>query len=726
MRLFIAEKPELGRAIAEAINENVKEKQQNYIIKGDNIITWAFGHILELAEPHIYNPSYEKWNLKDLPLNISYPFKRVPKANSKAQLNLILKFIKDSQIKELIHCGDADEEGQILIDEILDYANNTKPVLRCLINDITPKAIQKAMNEMKPNSNFKALSESGFARAEADWLVGMNLTRLYTALNQRNGGSGLVSVGRVQTPILGLIVHRELENKNHKALEYFAISANFAFENIELSSALKLQKEEKITDENLANHIKTSCQNHKALLSITKEAKKEYPPLPYNLLELQAECSKLYGLSPDKVLEITQNLREKHKAISYNRSDCQYLPETIYTQASQIIECLKANFNNEDIGQFRANTGIKSKAFDDTKLSAHYGIIPLQTKFDLNALTQNEKDIYTLIAKRFLMQFYPPCEYESFSFEFIVGEYRFESSKRHNIELGFKAEFEKQLTQNSEPDYNNVLSCKEALCQNVNLSKEKTKPRPLYTMSTLLKDLNQVSKYVSDEKIKKLLLEKDKGKKGESGGIGTPATRSSHITTLIQREYIEVSKDKKQNIKVLPKGFKLIENLPSMLTGVDMTALWFEQQKEIQSANLSRQDFLKGIHTFITDLINENKESHMSVNEAKQKEQIKCPQCNEGFLREINGKFGKFFSCSNYQNGCDFKTKSINGKPDLSPKQETQTSEYQCPECKEGFLIKRESKNKKGVFWYGCSGFSKGCKFICYEKDGKPGLKGCG
>ena len=175
MRLFIAEKPELARAIADGLSgEIVKEK--THIIKGDNIITWAFGHILELAKPETYNEKYEKWNLQDLPLNLPYPFKRIPKESSKAQLNAIVKLINDKRITELIHCGDADEEGQILIDEILEYAKTNKPVLRCLINDITPKAIQKSLKEMKDNSTFKALSESGFARNEADFIVGINLT----------------------------------------------------------------------------------------------------------------------------------------------------------------------------------------------------------------------------------------------------------------------------------------------------------------------------------------------------------------------------------------------------------------------------------------------------------------------------------------------------------------------------------------------------------------------
>lgn len=716
MKLFIAEKPELARAISEGLNGEIR-REKTHIIKGDNIITWAFGHILQLAEPEIYNKAYEKWNLNDLPLNIHYPFKRVPKSSSKEQLNAIIKLINDDKVTEIVHCGDADEEGQILIDEIIEYSKSKKNVFRCLINDITPNAIKKAISEIKPNIDFKSLSESGFARSEADFIVGLNLTRLYTLLNQRNGGNGVVSVGRVQTPILGLIVHRELENKNHKSLEYFAISADFKVNDIDLKASLKLNKDERILDEKIAESIKSCCENKQVILNITKESKKEYPPLPFNLLELQAECSKLYGLSPDKVLEITQTLREKYKAISYNRSDCQYLPENIFTESPKIIECLKDNFS-EDIGQNNADSSIKSKAFDDSKLSAHYGIIPLQTRFNLKELNANELNIYTLIAKRFLMQFYKPCEYLSFKFEFSIDDYVFETSKRQNTQLGFKEYFEK--TDSESIDYENLLNAKEAICQSVNISKEKTKPRPLYTMTTLLKDLNQVSKYISDERIKKLLLEKDKDKKGESGGIGTPATRSNHIKTLIDREYIIVSKDKKQNIKATDKGIKLIESLHKLLTTPDMTALWYEKQKEIQSNSLTRENFLKEIEEFVKEIITNDKGSNMSVNENK--EQMQCPKCKEGFLREVNGKFGKFFSCSNYQNGCDFKAKSNNGKIDLSPKKEAEKSQYQCPKCNSGFLIRRESKKKKGSFWYGCSEFKSGCDFTCFESNGKPNL----
>ncbi|EAH8851036.1 DNA topoisomerase III [Campylobacter lari] len=729
-RVFIAEKPELGRAIAEALISSTNDRKidnKTHIIIGNNIITWAFGHIMKLADPEMYDKKYEKWIIQDLPFNISYPFKRIPLEYSKTQLNLILKLINDNNTTEIIHCGDADEEGQILIDEILYYSRTQKPILRCLINDITPKAILKSITEMKSNSHFKGLSESGFARSEADWIVGLNLTRLYSLLNYQNGGKkGVISVGRVQTPILALIVNRDLENKNHVSQLYYAINGEFKINNEIIKLPLKV--DDKIEDENLANKIKAEIENQQANLKLTINQKLEYPPLPYNLLNLQAEANKLFGFSAKKTLEITQELREKYKAISYNRSDCEYLPENIYNEAPLILEAIKNNFNSEEIGQANVNLKIKSKAFDDSKLSAHYGIIPTQAKFDINKLKNEQKLIYTLITQRFLMQFYEPCKYDSYNLEIHIKDYIFSSTFRNDTELGFKKYFKINKDDNEDDNFeksflNNIKNNDLALCQKINIKPEKTKPKPFYTMTTLLKDLNNVAKYVKDERIKKLLIEKDKDKKGESGGIGTPATRSSHIETLIERGYIVVSNSgKKQIVNATELGVNLITNLPTNLTNPDMTALWFESQKEIQEGKLSRKDFLTSIENFTKNIIdneiNSNKRFSSSDNVKNADEKIECPKCKKGFLREINGKFGKFFSCSEYSNGCDFKAKSINGKPELEKKSNIETS-YKCPKCNAN-LIKRESKNEKNKYWYGCSEWKNGCNFMCPEKNNEP------
>lgn len=662
MKLFIAEKPELAIAIAVGLsgtNNDSLPKNCGYIQKGDNLITWAFGHILELCEPHDYNAEWKEWDLTQLPLAIDN-YKHKPINDKKNQLKIIINLIRDKRVDSIVHCGDADDEGQILIDEILQYANNTKPVYRCLINDITPDAVKKEISNMRPNSDFKNMSERGFARSIADWIVGINLTRAYTCANRKNGGKGVISVGRVQTPILGLIVERDKENESFKSKNYFVLNACFLVNGIEISATLEY--DDKIYDESIALEILKQCQGKKALLSVKTSNKKEYPPLPYNLLVLQAEASKLYGFSPSKTLEITQSLREKYKAISYNRSDCQYLPVSIFTESKYIISALKQNFTS-DVGQNNANLSIKSKAFDDSKLSAHYGIIPTKNIVDLNMLTDDENAIYMLICKRFLMQFYEPREYTSYDLSFQIESYTFIKTINKTNKMGFKAFFQKseQEDDNNEETINiNLLNNNtESPIKNISIKTLQTKPRPRYTMTTLLKDLNQVSKYVKNEKIKKLLLEKDKDKKGESGGIGTPATRSTHIQTLIDRGYIEVSKDKKQNINATSKGRSLVEAVTPMLATPDMTAFWFEYQKGIEQGNVSRADFLKSVFNSIKVEIENIKNSNFSI---KATQNYQCPKCGKSLLKRKGSK-GFFWACSEFKSGCKFVAKDKNNKP---------------------------------------------------------------
>ncbi|EAJ4739821.1 DNA topoisomerase III, partial [Campylobacter jejuni] len=660
MRLFIAEKPELGKAIAEGLDGNYKSGE-GYIQKGDNIVTWAFGHILELAKPEEYDEKYKLWKLEDLPLPIK-EFKYLPKKESKKQLKIICDLIHSDKITSIVNCGDADDEGQILVDEIIQYSKTSKPVFRVLINDLTPKAVKEEIAKIKPNADFKGMSERGFARSQADWIVGINLTRAYTIMARKNGYEGILSVGRVQTPILALIVNRDKEFENFKSINYYSLLGDFNINNNTIKARLKT--EDKILDENLAKEIKESCENQNAKINLKIENKKEYPPLPYNLLVLQAECAKLFGFSPDKTLEITQNLREKHKAITYNRSDCQYLPETMFEQAPNILNIIKENLNsNDEIQALIASSDltIKSKAFNDANISAHYGIIPTQNKIS-SQLTQDELVVYNLIAKRFIIQFFHPREYQTTTINLEVNQRIFTATQNKTTKSGFRSLWQnvdsEEEQENNENDINDLSILKNgdiAKCSLIQIEKKQTKPRPYYTMTTLLKDLNSVAKYVSDERIKKLLMEKDKDKKGESGGIGTPATRSNHIKTLIEREYIEVSKDKKQIIKSTKKGRDLIKLSPKSLITPDMTALWFEQQKMIEISELRREQFLEEItKEVISEIQRIDKNQEFKILDNENKPKIQCPQCNKGFLQRIKSKNGNswWWGCSEFKQGC--------------------------------------------------------------------------
>ncbi|EFV1204026.1 DNA topoisomerase 3 [Campylobacter coli] len=725
MRLFIAEKPELGRAIAEGLDGNYKSGE-GYIQKGDNIVTWAFGHILELAKPEEYDEKYKLWKLEDLPLPIK-EFKYLPKKESKKQLKIICDLIHSDKITSIVNCGDADDEGQILVDEIIQYSKTSKPVFRVLINDLTPKAVKEEIAKIKPNADFKGMSERGFARSQADWIVGINLTRAYTIMARKNGYEGILSVGRVQTPILALIVNRDKEFENFKSINYYSLLGDFNINNNTIKARLKT--EDKILDENLAKEIKESCENQNAKINLKIENKKEYPPLPYNLLVLQAECAKLFGFSPDKTLEITQILREKHKAITYNRSDCQYLPETMFEQAPNILNIIKENLNSNDEIQALIDSSdltIKSKAFNDANISAHYGIIPTQNKIS-SQLTQDELVVYNLIAKRFIIQFFHPREYQTTTINLEVNQRIFTATQNKTTKSGFRSLWQnidsEEEQENNENDINDLSILKNgdiAKCSLIQIKKKQTKPRPYYTMTTLLKDLNSVAKYVSDERIKKLLIEKDKDKKGESGGIGTPATRSNHIKTLIEREYIEVSKDKKQIIKSTKKGRDLIKLSPKSLITPDMTALWFEQQKMIEISELRREQFLEEItKEVISEIQRIDKNQEFKILDNENKPKIQCPQCNKGFLTKRKGKYGNFWGCSEFKQGCKAIYPDNKGTPNFETKQASNDTTHKCPQCNKGFLQRIKSKNGNS-WWWGCSEFKQGCKAMYYDDNGKP------
>lgn len=719
MRLFIAEKPELAKAITTGLDGTV-QREDGYFKVGDNIVTWAYGHILGLADPEDYDNKFKSWKVEDLPFNIDInSFKYIPKDSSKKQLKLIVDLINSKDVKSIVNAGDNDEEGQILVDEILAYANNKKIVERVLISDLTEKGVKKALQEIKSNDLFKGLSDSGFSRSQADWLVGLNLTRAYTTLAQAKGYQGVLSVGRVQTPILGLIVARDKEHESHKGSFYYTVKGSFSSSNIIFNANLKL--DEKITDEDEANKVLNNCKGALGVvLKAINEPKRTNPPLPYNLLDLQAECSKKFGYKPDKTLEITQSLREKHKLITYNRSDCSYLPENLFAEAPATLESIKANL--VDFKDFidGANSSIKSSAWNDENVTAHHGIIPTSQKVKIEDLSKDELNVYTLIARKFVAQFYEPKEYIHTQIEISIKDNIFTTSSKRTTKQGFEVLFKGELEddENEELENNtnleNISQNVQAICNDINISKEKTKPKPYYTMATLLKDLTSVAKYIKDPEIKKLLVEKDKDKKGENGGIGTPATRSNHIKTLFDRGYI--IEDKKA-IKSTDTGRKLIELSPDSLTAPDMTALWFEQQKEIQDGKLSKDEFLNNVEEYIKIEIDKIKSSNKF--EALV-DGIKCPTCEVGVLRKIKNKEGKFFwGCSNYQGDCKTAFPDDKGKPLI-----LKPSGHKCPDCKDGDLIKRKTvKDKKTSYWWGCSNYSKGCKYTTFDEKGKPKKK---
>ncbi|OCR87742.1 DNA topoisomerase III [Campylobacter fetus subsp. testudinum] len=719
MKLFIAEKPDLAKAILTGIDGDY-QSGNGYYQKGDNIVTYAFGHILELYMPEDYDERFKIWRLEDLPLEIR-KFEYKPIANSKKQLKIICDLIKDSRITEIINCGDADEEGQILIDEIINYSKIKKPIFRLLLQDLTEKGVRAALKNIKPNSEFKGLSECGFARSQADWIVGINLTRAYTKAAGNRGYQGVLSVGRVQTPILGLVVNRDLEHENHKISFYYNIDAQISTPTPGIFIPMRYKSDEKIEDQNIANKILTKVQGKRGIISnAIHENKKEYAPLPYNLLLLQADCSKKFGYKPDKTLKITQDLRERHKAITYNRSDCQYLPENLFEECPNILNQIKSNLQGIEYLIDNCDTGIKSYAFNDKNITAHYAIIPTATK--TNNLSKEEANVYELIVKRFIAQFYAPMEYIQSNIEATIENEKFFVSSKRILKNGYKLVFgalgddeDEQKPNEVNIDLSSIKSDEIAIANSVTITKEQTKPKPYYIMASLLKDLTSVSKFVKDEKVKKLLQEKDKDKKGENGGIGTPATRSDHIKKLFDRGFIE---EKGKSIISTKLGREFFGFAPKILTSPDMTALWYEEQKEIISGLKSRDEFLLGIKQVVANEIKKiSANSDIKISSSFPK----CPKCGEILVRrESKNKKGKFYwGCSNFKNCNIGFFNDDKGKPVLQ-KAQTTTKEYKCPTCGKGHLIKRIGK--KGFFW-GCSEWkpnNAGCNAVFLDQRGEP------
>lgn len=722
MRVIIAEKPELGRAIAAAIGEGKEERGCIRLTTGD-VVTWCFGHLLTLTDPEDHDPSTAQWSMEQLPLR--WPVKHKPLEGKGDQIKLIQRLV--SQADTVIHGGDPDEEGQRLVDELLEYIGNTKPVLRVLINDLNKKVVQKAMENLRDNSEFRGLSQSALARAVSDQLYGYNLTRGYTLAARAGGGTKLLSVGRVQTPILGLVVRRDRAHESHSAHVYYALSGTFAGAGGRFSAKHRpaddapVDDKGRVIDEGYAKALQEAVKGQPTTVTRAKSEDKEASaPLPYNLLNLQADASRKFGLSPDRTLAVTQSLRERHRLITYNRSDCEYLSDEQHDDAEAVLSAIAQTAPVLKGAAHAGDPGIKSRAFNSKNVSAHHAIIPTENSADLDKLSDEESKLYLLIARAYIAQFFPKHAYRETTVDLEVAGYAFRTKARVTTRDGWKRLYSRD-TDNEEVHKDDadtsdnlewVTTSSTLVCEDATSEKQKTKPPARYTMDTLLKDLARVAKYVKDPHIKQLLLAKDEEVKGEHGGIGTAATRGDHIATLLKRTFMTSGK----HVISTDLGREFHDLLPESATAPDMTALWHEQQQQIKAGEMTAQEFVEGVAEHVTKEIERIKDEGIQVKSAAAP---KCPDCDNGTLRRIKGSNGFFWGCSDRQN-CNKTFPDKRGKPDLNAKKKTPpkpSDEHLCPKCGKG-LVRRPGK-KKGTHWWGCSGFPK-CDFRAFDNKGKP------
>lgn len=603
MKLVIAEKPDLGRAIAAAILPNGKSKGS--YIEGDGmVITWAFGHLFRLKAPEDYDPDLKGWELRDLPIFFkNWGIK--PDEDKLKQINLIKDFLKEADT--VIHAGDPDDEGQLLIDEILDYFHFKGKVMRLSTNDLTASVIQKAYRGMVDNSRMRPLGEAARARSVADFTVGINYTRFFTI---KNGGS-VLSVGRVQSPTLGLVVARDALIDGHQKVFFYEgkihthIVPEFpAALTVQLPKDHPLLDEDgRVKDKDALSKLMGGLKSKNTDITVTKREFDEQPPLPFNLTKLQTAAFQRFKYNPDETLAITQSLREKHHLITYNRSTCQYLNDEQFDEAPKVMAATLANLKANLPG---LSLKRKSAAFNTKKVgdSAHTGIIPTETRADLSKLTEQERNVYRLIAAQYLAQFMPPCRKEiTKAVAALPDKLTAAAASTRIVDKGYRAVLPSK--DNGEDDGPELCGVPEGLykgrkVEDVSVVEKETKPPARYNLATLGEDMTRISKYVTDPRIKQLLIAKDDGKEGENGSIGTPATRDSIVKTLIKRGYIEVKGGKVYSTQ-LGRDFYAV--LPDEVKKPDLTAEWWAICENIKTGKAQPEVLYQSVLESVNDLL---------------------------------------------------------------------------------------------------------------------------
>lgn len=656
----------MGRELAKCLTGPVS-RHDGYLKTGDGIVTWLFGHILRQAEPEEYDPKYKRWRAEDLPI-IPSQWRLFVAKDCEKQFAIVKSLIH--QADEIVHGGDPDREGQLLVDEVLDYLGNTKPVKRILLNALDEASIRKANGSLRDNKEFFNLKQSALARARADWLIGMNLSRAYTLAARRAGHDKLVlPVGRVKTPTLSLVVRREREIENFKPVDYYTIKGTFAHENGLFQAQWKpkdtmagLDSENRLIDKQIAEEKLAFFQEapQGGIISAYQKTKKqEPPPLPFSLSTLQVLAGKRYGYAPQIVLDTAQKLYEK-KLTTYPRSDCEYLPTNQRGDAGKILKNLTAA-GDLSVAEWAAKADVKrkSRAWNDKKISAHHAIIPTTVKADVRTMTAEERNLYHLIARAYIAQFYPVHTYDQTKAEVAYKEELFTASGRTERDLGWKVMYQskrkKDEDEEEHADEDETLPAMkkkdQADWQTGAITQRATKPPVRFTASTLLAGMKEIHKYVKNPEAKKQLK--------DVYGIGTEATRAAIIEDLIRRKFMTAA-GKKKYLTPTPAAYLLVDALPDELTYPDSTAVWEDKLHSMSEGEGTLDEFLRGQIAFTRRL---------------------CRKA-VGALREVTG-------------------------------------EHVCPRCHQGVLQKRKGKN--GVFW-GCSSYPQ-CRMTCNDKEGKPDME---
>ncbi|MCP3130446.1 DNA topoisomerase III [Shewanella sp. KJ2020] len=625
MILYIAEKPSLGRAIADVLPKPHKKGDGFIEAANGDCVSWCVGHLLEQAEPDAYNPEYKSWKFEHLPI-VPDKWQLKPKAATRSQLSVLKKLVK--QANTLVNAGDPDREGQLLVDEVIAYLGVTGDKLhqtqRLLVSDLNPQAVKRALRQLRSNREFIPLSTSALARSRADWLYGMNMTRAYTIQGKKVGYQGVLSVGRVQTPLLGLVVRRDEEIANFQSKPFYEVLAHLATEKQETFCAKwqpseaclpYMDEEGRVLARGLAQNVVNRISDKPALVTqLASKDKKQYPPLPYSLSALQIDAAKRFGMSAKDVLDTCQSLYERHKLITYPRSDSRYLPVEQHNLAPSVLRAVSQGAGELLQGANAPDPSLKSKAWDDKKVDAHHAIVPTEKTANLSSLSLREKQLYLHIARQYLAQFYPAYCYSETTVQVTIEGGLFNTKARQDQSLGWKQLFARQESNGSRASGNQSteestgkddedndefigqlppLKLGQALhCTRGELLEKNTQPPKAFTDATLLSAMTGISRYVTDPEIRKILKETD--------GLGTEATRAGIIELLFKRGFLQRLG---KSIVSTDVGKGLINSLPASATTPDMTALWEASLNGICHKETSYQAFMQPLLGTLSTLI---------------------------------------------------------------------------------------------------------------------------
>ena len=713
MKLYICEKPSQAKDLARNLKIiSLRGKSDKGFLGNNNVaVTWAIGHLIQQLEPDEIDSKYQKWVLDDLPI-VPKIWKMKPNVKTKKQLKVVGDLLKNTD--HVVIATDGDREGEVIGRELLDYFNWSGTIERLWLTALDDSSIQKALNNIKQGVETQPLYEAGLARARADWMVGMSTTRALSIKAKQQGYQGVLSVGRVQTPTLAIVVNRDLEIEQFKSKDYYNIIGTFSGVNAKWKAAKSVidneqyqpyfDAEDRCLSLDYATQVLNKVKTGSAVVSkfSTKRMHKA-PALLYSLSLLQQEASNKFGLGAKQVLDIAQSLYEKHKATTYPRSDCQYLPLSQLSEVSEVMNAIQAIDSDMTELVAKADTSIQSKVWNDEKLSAHHAIIPTSnTKVDVSRMTTDECKVYSMICRSYIAQFYSNYEYDKTNIEISAGDELFQSVINVDINLGWKVVVNTQaeLKQNQVPnlEQGQVLSV-----DAVDIETKQTKPPVRYTEGTLIAAMEKAHLFVTDPNLKKVL-------KGNEG-IGTEATRANIIDLLLRRGFIE--KNKKQVIST-NTGRKLISVVPSEVKDPGMTAIMESSLSKIASKEITLDAFMNWQEDWLNQLIESIKAQEVNVND-KPLETTKCHECGHDMFLKTSKKGKKFWGCGNYPE-CSCMAQNVSGKAIFEKDMPN------CPECSKKL---QRIKGKKGFFW-SCKGFfdTPKCKFTVKDNNGKPMIIG--